>query len=72
MGTKETYIVNVGNIGNIKKTNKKEAIRTFNEYVRQSKSNHGLAGGEDVVLFGNNGEVIKEYFGTLNDQEQEK
>jgi hypothetical protein len=48
--TKKEYIVNVGNIGNIQCKNKKEALKTFNEYVRQSKAGYGRAGEENVCI----------------------
>ena len=50
---KNNYVVSVGNIGNIQEPNKKEAVKTYNEYVRQSKSNYGRAAGESVTLFMN-------------------
>jgi len=62
---KHEYFVSVGNIGNITEENMKDALKTYNEYVKQSKSNYGRAGGEDVALFVD-GEPVKEYFGTLN------
>jgi hypothetical protein len=63
---KNTYFVNVGNIGNISCINKKEAIKCYNEYVRQSKSNYGRAAGEDVFLL-INFEPEREYYGTQNE-----
>lgn len=77
---KNEYYVNVGNIGNIEASNKAEAVKTFNEYVRQSKRNNLRASQEDVVLF-MNGEIEKEfnyseyYINRLNsliDTQQEK
>ena len=65
---KNTYFVNIGNIGMISCINKKEAEKCFNEYVRQSKSDYGRAAGEDVCLLVNY-ELIKEYFGTLNQED---
>jgi len=65
MKKQNEYSVSVGNIGNIEVNNKREATKTYNEYVRQSKAKHGRASGEDVTLW-INGEPVKEYFGTLN------
>ena len=59
----KTYIVNVGNIGNIEIIGYTNAVNVFNEYCNQSKSNIGNASGEDVCLFStNNDSPIKEYF----------
>ncbi len=63
--TENKYIVNVGNIGNIQESNKKQALKTYKEYVEMSKSNTGRAGGESVVLFVND-EIEREYIGTLH------
>ena len=46
----------------------KEANKTYNEYVAQSKSGSGKAGGENVVLMVD-GEPEKEYFGPNNEDE---
>ncbi len=70
MKTQNTYIVNVGNIGNIEYTNKKEAINTFNEYVKQSQDNYGRAAGESVYLIQGDG-VLLEYIGTIDQQTEE-
>jgi hypothetical protein len=59
----DEYIVNVGNIGNIVCASEQEALKTFDEYVRQSKSTSGRAAGEDVVLF-KNGYPIKDFVGS--------
>ena len=58
------YAVLVGNIGNIYCRTLAEANNTFNEYVRQSKTGRGRAGGEDVVLFKGEHE-LKTYTGSL-------
>jgi len=60
---KSKYVVNVGNIGNIDCESKEDALKTYNEYVQQSKSGYGRASGESVILL-EDGEPIKEYFGT--------
>jgi hypothetical protein len=57
---KNTYTVNVGNIGNIDCATKREALATYRKYVSQSKENYGRAAGEPVVLFVND-EPVKEY-----------
>jgi hypothetical protein len=59
------YTLNVGNIGNIDYSNKKEAVKDFKEYVNQSKSGKGRAAHEAVILFkGDN--IIMEYPGDLD------
>ena len=63
----EKYVVNVGNIGNITCKDKAEAEETYKEYVEQSKSGKGRAGGESVYLMVD-GEPEKEYFGTNTDE----
>ena len=68
----DEYIVNVGNVGNIVCASEQEALRTFNEYVRQSKLlTSGRAAGENVVLI-KNGYPIKDYVGarTLSGQDK--
>ena len=59
----DEYIVNVGNVGNIVCASEQEALKTFNEYVRQSKSTSGRAAGEEVVLL-KNGYPIKDFVGS--------
>lgn len=44
------YYVNVGNIGNIFSSNKREAMKTYRDYVKISKDGIGRAGGENVCL----------------------
>lgn len=56
----------VGNIGTVYSgSNNKEAARVYKEYISQSKSNYGRAGGEDVTWM-KNGEPHKEFTGTLH------
>lgn len=60
------YEVTVGNVGNVYTgASKAEALRTFKEYVRQSKSGRGRAAHEDVTLWhdsvGGHFEPIQEY-----------
>ncbi len=59
---KNIYTVNVSNIGNIECRNKREAIKTYDEYVLQSEQNYGKAAGENVSLL-KNGEPIEGFFG---------
>ena len=69
--TKNDYVVNVGNIGNITCDSLLEARMMYNEYVEQSKSGMGRAGNEYVGLY-ENGEPIMEYFGTLDNDNEYK
>ena len=64
------YVVNVGNIGNISCKTKAEAEKTYNEYVMQSESGKGRAGGEYVGLM-IDGEPVKEHFGSNMDGDDE-
>ena len=59
------HTVNVGNIGNIGCESFEEARKRFKEYVEQSKSEVGRAGGEDVYLLAD-GEIISEFVGSLS------
>lgn len=62
------YDVSVGNIGYVRlDTTRKDAYATYREYVRQSKSNLGRAGGEDVTIM-SGGEPIKEFYGSISRQ----
>lgn len=67
MATKKQYTVNVGNIGNIPCTDKKEALKTFDAYVEQSKSNYGRAAGESVMLFEDD-VIIKDFVGSIDNE----
>ena len=67
---KNVYSVNVGNIGNIACKDRQEAFSTFDEYVRQSESNQGRAGGESVFILVN-GEPVKEFIGSIDLEEQD-
>lgn len=65
------YQVLVGNIGQVEETNDRgQADVTFNEYVRQSDTNCGRAGGESVTML-LNGEVAKEHIGVLERFQEE-
>jgi len=56
------YQVVVGNIGHVLDSdNGREAMRTYREYIRQSKAEYGRASGEPVTLFAD-GEIRAEYF----------
>jgi len=58
------YVVVVGNIGTVYSgTSQSEAIRKYGEYVAQSKSGRGRAGGEDVTLFKND-QPVTNYYGS--------
>lgn len=63
MKSKNKYIVNVGNIGNIDYTNKQLALDCYSTYVSLSKKGITRAAGESVFLFCND-EIVKEYTGT--------
>ncbi len=54
------YSVSVGNIGNIPCSGKIEALKTFDDYVKMSKSGKGRGGNESVILLCDL-EPIKEY-----------
>lgn len=45
-----TYEVVVGNIGAISAKNRDDAVKTFREYVKQSKSGYGRVSGEAVCI----------------------
>jgi hypothetical protein len=63
------YEVVVGNIGTVVSTpNRKRARQIANEYIRQSKTGRGRAGGENVTIFrvtGDDVEIMDEYIGQL-------
>lgn len=62
------YQVVVGNIGTVYSgLNLDEAIRTFHEYVRQSRSGYGRAAGESVVIM-KDGEPMTEVEGMSDEQ----
>ena len=71
MKTTTGYTVNVGNIGNIRCETLREANATYNDYVLQSTTGRGSAEGEDIVLLTDEGDILKEYFGTLNHYNEE-
>ena len=63
---KKQYSVIVGNVGTVfYSINKKDAIATYEEYVKMSGSSKGRIGGEDVCLFCND-DPLYEYFGALH------
>ena len=63
------YEIIVGNIGSVfYGTNGFEAYARFQAYCGLSKANYGRASGEDVILC-RNGEIVKEYIGTLSKAE---
>lgn len=56
----------VGNIGTVYRgSDDKIAQETYSEYVEQSKSMRGRAGGEDVTWL-QNGEIHEAFVGALN------
>lgn len=60
-----SYDVVVGNIGTVYSgTDRSLALQKYHEYVAQSKSGRGRAGGESVTLF-RDGEIWKEHQGTV-------
>jgi len=60
------YEVIVGNIGTVYSgPSKAEADTHYTEYVSQSETNYGRAGGEDVTMM-EDGEPIQEHVGTLS------
>ena len=64
MKTRNSYVISVGNIGNITATSNKEANRIYKEYVRQSINNEGRASGEDVTLLIND-DIVREFEGFI-------
>lgn len=68
---KAGWSVNVGNIGNIDEDTEEAARATFKEYVEQSKSGVGRAGGESVYLL-QDGEPVEEYIGPQAELEASK
>ena len=66
----DKYIVNVGNIGNIRCGSMEDAEKTYSKYVSQSESGYGRAGGEYVGLMVD-GEPTKEHFGSNMDMDEE-
>ena len=59
---KRTYEVIVGNIGRVLSTPlKSAALKTYKDYVADSKSGIGRAGGQSVVLFDKDGEILMEH-----------
>lgn len=57
------YVVIVGNVGTVYSgEDSQKASEIFAEYVEQSKSDCGHAGGEDVSLL-HNDDIIQEYMG---------
>lgn len=60
------YETIVGNIGTVYSgLDKAKAYAAYREYVKQSKDNYGRAAGESVTIM-ENGEIHRDYTGTLN------
>ena len=67
---KQRYIVIVGNVGTVYHGgNEEKANEIFNEYERQSETDRGRAGGENVTLL-ENGEIRREHFGSRLSEEK--
>jgi len=63
------FQVVVGNVGHVYDgSNWMSACAVYSKYINMSKSNIGRAAGEPVTLF-HNGEIKREYFGTLEQQD---
>ena len=61
-----TYEVVVGNIGTVYSGGiHAVADEKFSEYVRQSKTGNGRAGGEDVTIL-KNGDIFAEFIGSIS------
>ena len=66
---KANYTVIVGNIGTVYDDgNGKDATKTFNAYVKDSKAGYGKASGESVTFYKND-EIAKEFIGSIDSQE---
>jgi hypothetical protein len=65
---KNQYEIVVGNVGVLIQSSLKIANKEYKEWVQISKNNSGRAAGEDVCLM-KNGEIIKEYFGNLQNND---
>ena len=64
------YEVIVGNVGSVYSGNNGFTANTkFQTYAGQSKAEYGRASGEDVTLL-KNGEIAKEYYGTLATEDE--
>lgn len=67
---KPIYEIYIGNIGTVSVTGYTEAKRVYATYVAQSQTGYGRAAGESVIWC-RDGEIYKEYIGTV-DQEREE
>jgi hypothetical protein len=62
----------VGNIGSVYRGGRSdEAVSTYREYVKQSQSGRGRAGGEPVTLF-RDGEIYREHMGSNEGVEERR
>jgi hypothetical protein len=62
----------VGNIGSVYRgESSDEAVSTYREYVKQSQSGRGRAGGEPVTLF-RDGEIYREHMGSNESVEERR
>lgn len=69
-GRQAKYTLSVGNIGNMAYSNKKQALKDFAFYRECSINLRGRAGSESVYLTDCNGEIIAEYIGTIDNNEE--
>ena len=69
-GRTAKYTISVGNIGSMGYSNKKQALKDFAFYKDCSINLRGRAGGESVYLTDVNGEIIAEYIGTIDNNEE--
>lgn len=69
-GRQAKYTLSVGNIGNMYYSNKKQALKDFAFYRECSINLRGRAGSESVYLTDCNGEIIAEYIGTIDNNEE--
>jgi hypothetical protein len=65
------FEVVVGNIGCIPQPSLPKAEEVYREYVEQSKSGVGRAGGEFVTLLVD-GEPLLEHFGDMDEEDQDE
>lgn len=69
-GRQAKYTLIVGNIGSMAYSNKREVLKDFAFYRECSINLRGRAGSESVYLTDVNGEIIAEYIGTIDNNEE--
>lgn len=68
-GTKFTFLVTVGNIGDVGTfTSKKAAVECYLDYLDASHAPYGRASGQSVILF-SNGDIVCEHLGAMEEQQ---